>query len=367
MSRRRRPSRRGSNGDLTHSLWEALQSKPSGSTSSTEPEGKADEAGDGSADLVAKESSGNVKDHAEERSFLFFLGEHKSGKTCLLNAFLNPTKNMDKVKPTVALDYTYARKMTAGGDKRALVQIWELGGGDQRSLADLLPVVLTKERLIQGMCVIIVFDLNSPGEGFETCEFWLNRLAKLEPPPRKVIVGNKYDLIRDEDPLKKKLVAQAFRCLAMHSQADLVFMGNGEKSALSAGRSILSHYAFGSAKKKTLQVNPNKPVYAPHGLDSMEALGSFPAMDEGVDAQLRYWRNTLFEHFPAENPEVVEEEEKVQAEGSEAKAGDRDEEGVVKIGDVRLAKEIAIDKCFARKMKELEQYKRASKRDKEAR
>ncbi|CAK9101220.1 unnamed protein product [Durusdinium trenchii] len=61
---------------------------------------------------------------------ILFCGSKKSGKTSLVDRFINPTKDeKDQPKPTVALDYKFARYATEGTSK-VLAHIYDLGGDE---------------------------------------------------------------------------------------------------------------------------------------------------------------------------------------------------------------------------------------------
>ena len=285
-----------------------------------------------------------------------------------MNSLFNPTKAGDKVKPTVALDFTFGRKHVVGGEGKVLAQVWELGGGGDREsrLAELLPVVVTKQRLEEGMCVVVVFDLADAGAAFELCRFWLSLLDKYDPAPSKVLVGNMYDKVRDEDPMKKKLLAQAFRHLALSYNADLVFTGSNEKQAASAAKALLNHYAFDGEKKKAAQLNPNKPIYVPLGQDTFEAIGKFPAAEQSEKEQMEFWGRTLLEHFPRRTPDgrvrEGKDNDEEDMERKEENSSEKKRDGFIQVGPIRLATEKVIDKCFEEKTKQLEQYKKASRK-----
>ena len=50
-----------------------------------------------------------------------------------------------------------------------------------------------------------------------------------EDPLPIVLVGNKYDLLRDEDSVKRKAVAQCLRCVATRHAASVVMHARDEK------------------------------------------------------------------------------------------------------------------------------------------
>jgi GTPase SAR1 family protein len=54
-------------------------------------------------------------------SSLVFAGDFSSGKTTLINSFLKP-KDSKETKPTIALDYNFARKVV--GNVKTVANFW---------------------------------------------------------------------------------------------------------------------------------------------------------------------------------------------------------------------------------------------------
>merc|ERR1719163_2267848 len=82
---------------------------------------------------------------------LLFCGMKKSGKTAIIDRFINPTKE-DMPKPTVALDYKFARYASDTSTSKVLAHIYDLGG-------DYNMDELVKMPLCAGTCGNIVLGL----------------------------------------------------------------------------------------------------------------------------------------------------------------------------------------------------------------
>merc|ERR1719326_2703527 len=62
---------------------------------------------------------------------VLFCGMKKSGKTALIDRFINPSKDeKDMPKPTVALDYKFARYASDTSTSKVLAHIYDLGGDE---------------------------------------------------------------------------------------------------------------------------------------------------------------------------------------------------------------------------------------------
>lgn len=169
-----------------------------------------------------------------ERTILV-LGERTSGKTTLINSFISQTSKDEETRPTVALEYTYARAPIGINSTRELGYIYELGGG--RLLANLVSVPITAQTLSE-LLVVVVLDLSQPHKVIDSLLYWVqvirNRISdilshlhpkeaqkfqkritkkwskhedssRLEPLPVPVLVmASKYDIFCDQESENRK-------------------------------------------------------------------------------------------------------------------------------------------------------------------
>lgn len=85
--------------------------------------------------------------------YCLFVGEKSSGKSSLISLFMGKE---DDPKPTIALDYQFARRPRAQStnNSKDVSHVWELGGG--LDVVDLIGVTL--ERGLGESCVCVVVD-----------------------------------------------------------------------------------------------------------------------------------------------------------------------------------------------------------------
>ena len=80
------------------------------------------------------------------------------------------------IKPTVGLDYSYARQAAASGalatSSSKVAHIWELGGSHKSALSELLAIPLTSQRLPRNV-VVLTFDLSKPADFVESALSWI--------------------------------------------------------------------------------------------------------------------------------------------------------------------------------------------------
>ncbi|KAK6061352.1 hypothetical protein COOONC_00980 [Cooperia oncophora] len=107
------------------------------------------------------EKNGNEA-HTENSTHIIICGSSQSGKTAMVNKFLDRN---EEAKETIALEYIYARRTR--GNNKDVCHIWELGGGTK--LVQLLAIPLVKEN-IHSVSVVLVLDLTRPYELWITME-----------------------------------------------------------------------------------------------------------------------------------------------------------------------------------------------------
>ena len=329
------------------------------------------------AELATSTSSG-AADGGE--AFVLFLGSKAGGKSSLVSAFLNPSRE-EVPRPTVGLEYTFGRRAAASSSTttspsstggKEVAHVWELGGNSV-ALADLLGIVITPARL-PGNVVVYVADLSRPAAALASAVKWLgllrarvaavsDKLAKaargaagggalgdaqrcatarlrlgwacrsgaavtmpstttaaaaggeseeaaagssastgtpvtcVTPavaahllralpehpdaaalgttllPLQLVVVGAKFDALRDADSPKRKAVLAALRYLALMHGGAAVTTTTRDKATLGAFRSLVGAAVFGTDVRRTPATDINKPLYVPAGADSLEAIG----------------------------------------------------------------------------------------------
>lgn len=93
---------------------------------------------------------------SQGETFSLFVGQKQAGKTSLVTAFHNPSKD-DVPKPTVGLEYLFARRNAGTNQPKDIANIWELGGGAR--LSSLVSVPITPQTIANAV-IIIVIDLS---------------------------------------------------------------------------------------------------------------------------------------------------------------------------------------------------------------
>ncbi|OWZ23271.1 Dynein 1b Light Intermediate Chain [Phytophthora megakarya] len=245
----------------------------------------------------------------EERdTFTLIVGSRGSGKTSLIANFRNSSK-AEEIKPTTALDYVFVRLRTAG--RPAVAHMWELAS--TKCVNEMIKVPLGPERVLSG-ALVVVLDLSAPGDVVPALVKWLTTLYtvvqdvlkmkeknpvdkfavdalrqeamaryghghpdkdEISPLPLPLlVVGNKYDTFRDEDPIKRKGVIQAVRFLSHMYGATVLFTSMKDKNLVTQFRSVMKGFAFRSmARGTSKEVDPAKPLFVPAGADLFEDIG----------------------------------------------------------------------------------------------
>merc|ERR1719197_1226848 len=105
---------------------------------------------------------------------VLFCGMKKSGKTALIDRFINPAKDeKDMPKSTVALDYKFARYASDTSTSKVLAHIYDLGGDENFEELVKMPVAPTNcGNLVLG----ITLDSSEPHLMVPSLEKWLHLL-----------------------------------------------------------------------------------------------------------------------------------------------------------------------------------------------
>jgi dynein light intermediate chain 2 len=277
-------SRSKSSAAVADDIWTKLQKGATVATSS-EP---------ASSESVPDELAG---------SSIVFVGDLGSGKSTLIQSFLKPS-GAKETKPTIALEYNYARR-SANGSK-SVANLWEIGG----DLVEprLMEIGLTVRNLPVA-AVVISIDLSKPHNVLNSLlrcisavkEVAAKRVAELQatnvnllgemreksggvykghPDENRVrpsdvtlcVVGSKGDLFKSLPSADRRAVVQVLRFVAHFFGAHLVTHSNSDSHTRDALRQLLSSLAFGAPVKAGCESNPDKPLYITRGRDNFEGL-----------------------------------------------------------------------------------------------
>lgn len=289
--------------------------------------------------LVDEYAKKSVEEEFTNDVTILFCGSKKSGKTSLVDRFINPTKDdKDQPKPTVALDYKFARFSSDASSSKVLAHIYDLGGDESNDTLSTVPVsVNTAGNLV----LAITVDLSEPFAVVPKLEKWLKLLTShvsksltllekesaaaakhvaflqesskaayadhpdigvVNPfPVPLVIFGTKWDvLISEADPEKRKNLCRALRFFAHVNGASLVLCSIKDKVTLNTMRSILRQLLFGVSTKGGLseQLDHSKPISIAAGKDSLSGIGG----PQGGQATEKSWRDFMSLQFPDPQP-----------------------------------------------------------------
>lgn len=243
-------------------------------------------------------------------STLLFVGSKQSGKTSLMYRLVDKA---EAPKPSLALEYIFARKSRGTSTVKEVSHIWELAGG--LASAHLLEVPVNKKSL-PALSVVLAVDLSAPEVLCTSAESLLKvvrsrvaaviedaqrldrsygeavqeaaaaRIPDGHPdkglldvfPVPLVILGTKYDIFENFEPEKRKALCRFLRHLAHGQGASLLFTSLKNEALASRAKAALSQLAFGSGTGKGSTVDYNKPLNIMFGEDSFEAIdGSHPS------------------------------------------------------------------------------------------
>ncbi len=232
---------------------------------------------------------------------IIFVGDAGSGKTSLIQTFLKPNAAKD-TKPTLALDYNYARK--TNNNIKSVAHFWEVGGNFLDS--GLLEIPITAASL-KNSTVAIVCDLSKPhncivsilrsisavrevlskrmselqasnvnavNEIKESVASQLkghkdgNRLRPTDIP--LVIIANKHDTLRSMSLAERKALMQALRFIAHYFGAILLSVSMNDSSMKEMFRGLMNAIGFGGNIKPVCETNFDKAIYITRGQDSYE-------------------------------------------------------------------------------------------------
>nr|XP_025979064.1 cytoplasmic dynein 2 light intermediate chain 1 [Dromaius novaehollandiae] len=268
-----------------------------------------------------------------EKSILF-MGNKNGGKTTIILRCLD---REEIPKPTLALEYTFGRRVRRHNTPKDVAHFWELGGGT--SLVELIRIPITSSN-IRAFAIVLVLDLSKPNELWTTMESLLqvtrnhvnkiltklgktnpevateikqrmwNNLQKDHPdyelvdpfPLPLVIIGSKYDIFHEFDSEMRKIISKTLRFVSHYYGASLVFTSKSE-ALLQKARVLINNLAFGFDKSKSVSVDHSRPLFIPAGLDSLNQIGPPPASDSDIgklraNTPLELWKKVFEKTFP---------------------------------------------------------------------
>ncbi|CAG9311552.1 unnamed protein product [Blepharisma stoltei] len=278
------------------------------------------------------EQSSSQDPNTSERT-IFVLGERKAGKSSLINNLISQSANNEEPRPTVALEYYYARAPLGINSTRDLGYIYELGGG--RLLANLVSVPMTAETLSELM-IVIAIDLSHPYKVIDSLLYWLqiirNRIseilshlppkeaqkyqkritkkwskhedsARLEPIPVPVyVIATKYDVFCDQESENRKWMARALRYFCHKNGISLFYWSSKDQKLLGSLRMVLSYHLFGSPIRKLSQKDHAQAILVSSGEDSFQSIGPPPNAAKGSKGNTDdEWIKAIQQSFPKPN------------------------------------------------------------------
>lgn len=245
----------------------------------------------------------NAAESGVSSTSLVFVGDLSSGKSTLIQTFLKPTAAKD-TKPTIALEYNFARRTTNG--VKCVANLWEIGG--DLIEPKLMEIGITLRNLPVA-AVIISCDLSKPHNVLNSVlrsisavkETSSKRVAELQatnviqlnemrdklaaaykgnPDEARVrpldvpvcIVANKHDLFKSLPSADRRAVIQVLRFVAHFFGAHLITTSSADASQRDVFRTLVSNLAFGSPVKPMYETNVDKLVYITRGSDSFQKI-----------------------------------------------------------------------------------------------
>ncbi|XP_060850810.1 cytoplasmic dynein 2 light intermediate chain 1 isoform X1 [Rhopalosiphum padi] len=262
---------------------------------------------------LAMSSKNVASDMVPVERTLLVIGSKNAGKTSLIYSFFD--KN-EKPKPTLALEYSFARRSGKSLTKD-ICHVWELGGG--LVFKDLLSVIVQKTRG-RRLSVVLVLDLSKPDVLWNTMEMLLEEVKVhlgnvldveeynqinvkniedkkfMSPLPIPVmIVGSKYDVYQNFEPAKKRVLCQCLRYVAHTYGASLIFYGVNDTVLVKVSKEMMSHYGFGTPYPKNHIYDSNKALLVPAGTDCFEKIDNLN--EAGSIRSMHKYKNTFVSAF----------------------------------------------------------------------
>jgi dynein light intermediate chain 2 len=291
---------KGSSSGSVEDIWTKLQRH--------NPQQTALETASISTAAAANEDeSGTVNTHA------IYLGDQSCGKSSLIQTLLKPSAAKE-TKPTIALDYNYARKTS--NNIKYIAHIWELGGdliepklldipiskqslptaaaiitcdaskphnvvvSILRSLSALKDVVNRRASEIQATNAQHLNEYRERLQAIYKAHADSNRVRPLDI--QTVIVLNKADALRTLPVSERRCLWQIIRFIAHYFGATVISMSTQDSQARETYRNLINSFCFASPMKSLYETAPTgEGVLAiSRGCDSFEAI-----LQQNLDAQ----------------------------------------------------------------------------------
>jgi len=186
------------------------------------------------------------------------------------------------------------------------------------------------------------------------------------PPTLTLLLPLRYDLFKNAEPIEKKLLCAALRCLAHFHGASLMFTSTNDAKLQSQTKGVLQGLLFRGKTKQATELSEQNPISVPAGKDSFDAI--FKAPMAGIDRSVgtvdrphkvgseapmhAAWVRACKETFGNDT---------LAAEMQAAAPDDGDDTGAAAAASP-LAPQPEVDAVYAVKMEELKQYKEAARR-----
>lgn len=103
-----------------------------------------------------------------------FIGDKGSGKTSLIQVFLNQTGKKE-ISPSAPLEYYHGKKTSISGTSKEVSHIYEVGGG--KAFCELIKIPISNEKLQQSI-IVIVLDLSKLNTFLTTLKFWISAIQQ---------------------------------------------------------------------------------------------------------------------------------------------------------------------------------------------
>jgi dynein light intermediate chain 2 len=289
MSRDHAPS--SSSASNSEDIWSKILREKSATS--------ANQASANSTETENSSSSGNTI-HQQ----VIFVGDASSGKSTLIQTFIKPNAAKDS-KPTVSLDYNFARKTV--NNTKYVANLWEVGGDFLEP--KYLEIPITKQTL-SSSTIVLTCDLSKPHnvvvsvlrsisaireilkrrvselqatnvlllnelKGSVAAQFNghvdANRVKPTEVPI--VIVGNKFDAMRAMPMGERRLLIQTLRFIAHYFGAALLTVSSNDSVTKDIYRNVMNAVCFNAGNiKAASDINLDKFVYITRGQDSFEQI-----------------------------------------------------------------------------------------------
>lgn len=231
----------------------------------------------------------------------------------MINNFLDRN---EPVRPTLALEYSFARRTNSSGQssQKLIGNIWELGSLANSSQLIDVPI---KSHGLRYFSAVIMLNLSEPNELATDLESALQGLKQsisnnysdgeirqykdkiveqgnfrehadintLEiMPVMTIIVGGMYDKFENLEPEVKKHVVRFLRSVSHTLGAALVFYSKSVPSLSKTVRDVMNNLSFGSPQNpiRAHKTDYNEPIIISHFSDSWEKIGVLPSNSERI-------------------------------------------------------------------------------------